>query len=453
MFENLSTRLAGVIRSVTGVGRLTADNIEEAVRSVRMALIEADVALPVIKIFIERVKARAVGMEVTATVDPGHAFVKIVHSELIAVMGGVTESLNFNVKPPLVILLAGLQGAGKTSTAVKLGKWLQRRERKSVAVVSCDVYRPAAIEQLRVLAEAAGLSFIPSDLAQQPVAIAGSALEYVRKHAQDVLIVDTAGRLHVDTEMMREISAIYQAVQPHESLFVVDSMAGQDAVNTAKAFAAALPLSGIILTKMDGDARGGAALSVREVTGKPIKFMGTGENPDALEVFHPERIASRILGMGDVLSLVEEAEQKVDLQKAEKLASKIKHGKGFNLEDMRDQMQSMQKLGGIAGMLDKLPVMPGMPAGGIPQPQAERQIKQVIAIIDSMTPLERRKPDVINGSRKRRIAQGSGLQIQDVNRLLKQHKQMAKMMQKLSKGGIRGLLHGIQDRLPPGMKF
>jgi signal recognition particle subunit SRP54 len=439
MFENLSTRLAGVIRSVTGVGRLSADNIEEAVRSVRMALIEADVALPVIKTFIERVKVRAVGMEVTATIDPGHAFVKIVHSELIAVMGGTSEPLNFNVKPPFVVLLAGLQGAGKTATAVKLGKWLQRRERKSVAVVSCDIYRPAAIEQLRLLAEAAKLSFIPSDVAQQPVTIAGSALEYVRKHAQDVLIVDTAGRLHVDADMMREISAIHQAVQPHETLFIVDSMAGQDAVNTAKAFAAALPLSGIILTKMDGDARGGAALSVREVTGKPIKFMGTGENSDALEVFHPERVASRILGMGDVLSLVEEAEQKVDLQKAEKLANKIKRGKGFNLEDMRDQMQSMQKLGGIAGLLDKLPVMPGMPAG-VPQQQAERQIKQVIAIINSMTPLERRKPDVINGSRKKRIAQGSGLQIQDVNRLLKQHKQMEKLMKKAMQGGMRDLL-------------
>jgi signal recognition particle subunit SRP54 len=452
MFENLSARLAGVIRSVTGVGRLTADNIEEAVRAVRMALIEADVALPVIKTFIERVKARAVGMEVTATINPGQAFVKIVHSELIAVMGGAAEPLNFNLKPPLVILLAGLQGAGKTSTAVKLGKWLRRKERKSVAVVSCDVYRPAAIEQLRLLAEAAELNFISSDLTQQPVKIAGSALEYARNHAQDVLIIDSAGRLHVDAEMMREISAIHQAARPHETLFIVDSMAGQDAVNTAKAFAAALPLSGIILTKMDGDARGGAALSVREVTGKPIKFMGTGEKPEALEVFHPERIASRILGMGDVLSLVEEAEQKVDLQKAEKLANKIKRGKGFNLEDMRDQMQSMQKLGGIAGLLDKLPVMPGMPAD-VPQAQAERQMKQVIALIDSMTPLERRKPDVINGSRKKRIAQGSGLQIQDLNRLLKQHKQMSKMMQKISKGGMRGLLQGIQGRLPPGMKF
>ncbi len=452
MFENLSTRLAGVIRSVTGVGRLTADNIEEAVRAVRMALIEADVALPVIKTFIERVKARAVGMEVTATVNPGQAFVKIVHGELVALMGGAAESFNFNLKPPLVILLAGLQGAGKTSTAVKLGKWLQRRERKSVAVVSCDVYRPAAIEQLRLLAEAAGLNFISSDIMQQPVTIAGSALDYARKHAQEVLIIDSAGRQHVDAEMMREIAAIHQAAQPHETLFIVDSMAGQDAVNTAKAFAATLPLSGIILTKMDGDARGGAALSVREVIGKPIRFMGTGEKPDALEVFHPERIASRILGMGDVLSLVEEAEQKVDLQQAEKLANKIKRGKGFNLEDMRDQMQSMQKLGGIAGLLDKLPVMPGMPAN-VPQAQAERQMRQVIALIDSMTPLERRKPDVINGSRKKRIAQGSGLQIQDVNRLLKQHKQMAKMMQKISKGGMRGLLRGIQDRLPPGMKF
>jgi signal recognition particle subunit SRP54 len=385
---------------------------------------------------------------VAETVNPGHAFIKIVHSELIAIMGGVAEPLNFNIKPPLVILLAGLQGVGKTSTAVKLGKWLQRRERKSVAVVSCDIYRPAAIEQLRVLSEAAGLHFIPG-VSAKPVAIAESALKDARLQAKDVLIVDTAGRLHVDTEMMQEISAIHHAVQPQEVLFVVDSMAGQDAVNTSKAFAEALPLTGIILTKMDGDARGGAALSVREVTGKPIKFMGTGESSDALEVFHPERVVSRILGMGDVLSLVEEAEEKVDLQKAEKLADKIKRGKSFNLEDMRDQMQSMQKLGGIAGLLDKLPGM-GELSANLPQTQAEQQIKQVIAIVDSMTPLERRKPDIINGSRKRRIAQGSGYQIQDVNRLLKQHKQMAKMMQRISKGGIRNIMRGMQDRFPPG---
>lgn len=441
MFENLSTRLAAVVRSVTGTGRLTADNIEDAVRSVRMALIEADVALPVIKTLIERIKARAIGTEVAETVNPGHAFIKIVHSELIAIMGGAAESLNFNIKPPLVILLAGLQGVGKTSTAVKLGKWLRRRERKSVAVVSCDVYRPAAIEQLRVLSEAAGLHFIPA-IAEKPVAIAEAALKNARLHTQDVLIIDTAGRLHVDTEMMQEISAIYNAVQPHEILFVVDSMAGQDSVNTSKAFAAALPLTGVILTKMDGDARGGAALSVREVTGKPIKFMGVGENSDALEVFHPERVVSRILGMGDVLSLVEEAEQKVDLQKAEKLANKIKRGKSFNLEDMKDQMQSMQKLGGIGGLLDKLPGMGGLPANLPSQTQAEQQVKQIIAIVDSMTPLERRKPDIINGSRKRRIAQGSGYQIQDVNRLLKQHKQMAKMMKKAIRGGMQNLLRG-----------
>ncbi len=449
MFENLSTRLAGVIRSVSGVGRLTPDNIEDAVRSVRMALIEADVALPVIKTLIERIKSRAIGMEVTGTVNPGHAFIKIVHSELIAIMGGEAEQLNFNIKPPLVILLAGLQGVGKTSTAVKLGKWLQRRERKSVAVVSCDVYRPAAIEQLRVLAEASGLNFIPAAIADKPVVIAESALKHARLQAQDVLIIDTAGRLHVDAGMMQEISAIQQAVQPHEILFVVDSMAGQDAVNTSKAFAAALPLTGIILTKMDGDARGGAALSVREVIGKPVRFMGTGENSNALEVFHPERVVSRILGMGDVLTLVEEAEQKVDMQKAEKLANKIRRGKSFNLEDMKDQMQSMQQLGGVAGLLDKLPGM-GELSANLPQAQAERQVKQVIAIVDSMTPLERRKPEIINGSRKKRIAQGSGYQIQDVNRLLKQHKQMAKMMQKLSKGGMNSLLRGMQNRFPPG---
>jgi signal recognition particle subunit SRP54 len=449
MFDNLSARLAGVVRSVTGTGRLTADNIEEAVRSVRMALIEADVALPVIKTLIERIKARAIGAEVAGNVNPGHAFIRIVHSELVSIMGGTAQFLDFNVKPPLVILLAGLQGVGKTSTAVKLGKWLQRRERKSVAVVSCDVYRPAAIEQLRVLAEAAGLDFIPTDADDSPVDIARSASHSARTRAKDVLIIDTAGRLHVDTEMMEEISAIHRAVEPHEVLFVVDSMAGQDAVNTSRAFAAVLPLTGIVLTKMDGDARGGAALSAREITGKPIRFMGAGENSDALEVFHPERVVSRILGMGDVLTLVEEAQQKVDLQQAEKLANKIKRGKGFDLEDMRDQMQSLRKLGGIASLLDKLPGM-GELSANLPQEQAERQIKQVIAIVDSMTPLERRKPDIINGSRKRRIAQGSGCQIQDVNRLLKQHKQMAKTMQKLSRGGMKNLLRGFQGRLPPG---
>lgn len=449
MFENLSTRLAGIVRSVTGVGRLTSENIEEAVRSVRMALLEADVALPVIKTLIERIKSRAIGMEVTGNINPGHAFIKIVHSELVSIMGGGAEPLDFNVKPPLVVLLAGLQGVGKTSTAVKLGKWLQRRERKSVTVVSCDVYRPAAIEQLRVLAAAADLDFIPTDADHRPVDIARSALQHARLHAKDVLIIDTAGRLHVDTEMMEEISALERAVEPREVLFVVDSMAGQDAVNTSKAFAEALPLTGIILTKMDGDARGGAALSAREITGKPIKFMGTGENSDALEVFHPERVVSRILGMGDVLTLVEEAQQKVDLQKAEKLADKIKRGKSFNLEDMRDQMLSLRNMGGISSLLDKLPGM-GDLSTNLPQAQAERQIKQVIAIVDSMTPQERRKPDIINGSRKRRIAEGSGCQIQDVNRLLKQHKQMARTMQKLSKGGMKNLLRGFQGRLPPG---
>ncbi|HEY3487018.1 MAG TPA: signal recognition particle protein, partial [Gammaproteobacteria bacterium] len=412
------------------------------------ALLEADVALPVVKTLIEKVKARAVGAEVTANINPGQAFIKIVHAELIAIMGGDAEPLNFQVKPPLIILLAGLQGAGKTSMAVKLGRRLQGRERKSVAVVSCDVYRPAAIEQLRVLAAAADLTFIHND-ATDAVTIAKSALTYARTHLHDVLIVDTAGRLHVDKEMMEEIAAINRVLQPNEILFVVDSMTGQDAANTAKAFSAALPLTGIVLTKTDGDARGGAALSVRQITGKPIKFIGTGENIDAIEVFHPERIASRILGMGDVLSLVEEAEQKLDRQKAEKLADKIKRGKSFNLDDMKDQMQSMQKMGGIAGLLDKLPgAAAGLPAN-LSDAIGERQVRRIIAIIDSMTPLERRKPEVINGSRKRRIAQGSGQQIQDVNRLLKQHQQMAKMMRQVAKGGIHKLLRGIQGRLPP----
>jgi signal recognition particle subunit SRP54 len=406
-----------------------------------MALLEADVALPVIRALIERIKARAVGMEVADNINPGHAFIKIVHSELVSIMGGSADPLNFNVQPPLVILLAGLQGAGKTSTAVKLGKWLRRRERKSVAVVSCDVYRPAAIEQLRVLSESAELDFIPADVAAGPVVIAESAVQSARAHGKDVLIIDTAGRLHVDTAMMDEISAIHHAVRPHEVLFVVDSMTGQDAANTSVAFAAALPLTGIILTKADGDARGGAALSAREITGKPVKFIGTGESADALEVFHPERVVSRILGMGDVLSLVEEAEEKIDLRQAGKLADKIKRGKGFDLGDMRDQMQTLREFGGIGSLLDRLPGMGGLSAK-LPQAHAEREIRRVIAIVDSMTPLERRKPEIINGSRKLRIAQGAGAQVQDVNRLLKQHKQMSRFMNKAVRGNIRNLLRG-----------
>jgi signal recognition particle subunit SRP54 len=450
MFDNLTARFSAVIRSVTGTGRLTEANIEEAVRTMRMALLEADVALPVVKTIIQRVKSRAIGAEVSASLSPGQAFVKIMHDELIAIMGGEAVPLQTNVRPPLVILLAGLQGAGKTSTAVKLGYWLRERQKKSVAVVSCDIYRPAAIEQLRVSALGVGLGFIADAGERNPVMIAKSALQYARTHGVEILIVDTAGRLHIDQEMMAEIGEIHRAVEPHETLFVVDSMAGQDVANTAGVFNSTLPLTGIILTKTDGDARGGAALSVREVTGKPIKFMGTGEKPDAFSVFHPQRIVSRILGMGDVLSLVEEAEHKLDKGKAEKLAQKVRQGKGFNLEDLREQMQSMRKLGGMAGLLEKIPGMALPP--GAQQQIDERQISRSIAIIDSMTPLERRKPDVINGSRKRRIAAGAGMQIQDVNRLLKQHLEMSKMMKRFAKGGMQKLMRGLQARTGPGRK-
>ncbi len=446
MFENLTERLSHSLRGVTGQAKLTEDNIKDTLREVRMALLEADVALPVVKTFVDQVRERAVGHEVSRSLSPGQVFVKIVKSELEAVMGQ-TEGLNLAVSPPAVILMAGLQGAGKTTSVAKLAKTLREREKKKVMVVSVDVYRPAAIKQLETLAGEVEVTFFPSDLEQKPVAIVEAALREAKNRFMDVLIVDTAGRLHVDAEMMAEIKQVHAAAKPAETLFVVDAMTGQDAANTAQAFNEALPLTGVILTKVDGDARGGAALSVRHITGKPIKFLGMGEKVDALEVFHPDRVASRILGMGDVLSLIEQAEQKLDKDKAEKLAKKLKKGKGFDLEDFRDQLQQMNSMGGLGSMMEKLPMMGGKLNAAqmeTAQTEATKQFKRMEAIINSMTPAERRNPDIISGSRKRRIASGSGSQIQDIGRVLKQHKQMQKMMKKVTgKGGMAKLMRGM----------
>lgn len=452
MFESLTDRLSESLRKISGKAQLTEDNIQDTLREVRKALLEADVALSVIKIFIEQVKQRAIGVEVMNSLGPGQAFLKIVNDELMQVMGQVSDPLNFNVQPPAVVLLAGLQGAGKTSSAAKLAVWLKKNEKKKVMVVSADVYRPAAIEQLKTLAAAAEVDFFPSTPEQKPTAIAKTALDAAKKQFMDVLIVDTAGRLAIDEAMMAEISDLHQVLNPVETLFVVDAMTGQDAANTAKAFGDTLPLTGVIMTKIDGDARGGAALSVRTITGKPVKFMGVGEGLDALEVFHPDRIASRILGMGDVLSLIEEAERKIDKKKATKLAKKIKKGRKFDLEDFRDQIQQMNNMGGITSLLDK---MPGM--GNMSQIAKEKvnnnMFGQMEAIINSMTPNERHFPDSLNGSRKRRIAGGSGTQIQDINRMLKQHKQMQKMMKKMGKkGGMANMMRGLPNS-PPGGGF
>ena len=449
MFQNLTERLSDSLRKISGQARLTEDNIKETLREVRMALLEADVALPVVKTFIESVRERAVGQEVARSLTPGQQFIKVVQDELVKVMGQANEDLNLAAQPPAVIMMAGLQGAGKTTSVAKLARFLKERRKKSVLVVSADIYRPAAIRQLETLASDVGVAFHPSTADQDPVDIANGAIEAARKKHVDVVILDTAGRLHVDEQMMGEIRRLHAAVNPVETLFVVDSMTGQDAANTAKAFNDALPLTGVVLTKTDGDARGGAALSVRQITGKPIKFMGVGEKTDALEPFHPDRVASRILGMGDVLSLIEEAERKIDRQKAEKLTKKIKKGKSFDLEDFRDQLQQMKNMGGVAGLLDKLPGM-GQMAQVAQQQVNDKTLKQLEAIISSMTPHERRYPDVINNSRKRRIAGGSGTQIQDVNRLLKQHKQMQKMMKKFSKGGMANMMRGMKGMLPPG---
>ncbi len=454
MFENLSERLSRTIKNLRGQGRLTEDNIKDTLREIRMALLEADVALPVIRGFIDQVREKALGQDVLNSLSPGQALIKVVNDELVQVMGAEFDALNLNNKPPVVILMAGLQGAGKTTTVAKLARRLIEQDKKHVMVVSADVYRPAAIEQLKTLAGEVNAAFFPSDPKQKPVKITKAAVQAAHKQNADVLIVDTAGRLHIDDEMMDEIKAIHHVAEPSETLFVVDSMTGQDAANTAKAFGDALPLTGVVLTKTDGDARGGAALSVRQITGKPIKFIGSGEKTDALEVFHPERIASRILGMGDILSLVEEAHQKVDQDKAQKLVQKVRKGKGFDLEDLRDQFTQMEKMGGLSSLVDKLPGIGGNVSQQLQNPEHSKQMKRMVAIIDSMTPLERRKPEVINGSRKRRVANGSGTQIQDVNRLLKQHKQMQKMMKKMgNKGAMRGMMSAMKGKMPPGLPF
>ena len=454
MFENLTDRLSQTLRNVTGRAKLTEDNIKDTLREVRMALLEADVALPVVKDFVNKVKERAVGTEVSKSLTPGQAFVKIVRAELEALMGAANEDLALNAAPPAVILMAGLQGAGKTTTVGKLARFLKERKKKSVLVVSADVYRPAAIKQLETLAGEVGVTFFPSDLSQQPVAIARAAIAEAKLKFIDVVIVDTAGRLHVDAEMMEEIKQVHAAINPVETLFVVDAMTGQDAANTAKAFNDALPLTGVVLTKVDGDARGGAALSVRAITGKPIKFLGMGEKSEALDPFHPDRVASRILGMGDVLSLIEQAEQNMDREKAAKLTQKLKKGKGFDLEDFRDQLQQMKNMGGLGSLMDKLPMLGGVnlsQMGGV-QNVAEKQFRQMEAIINSMTPAERRDPEMISGSRKRRIALGSGTQVQDVGRLIKQHKQMQKMMKKVTaKGGMAKMMRGMSSLMPGGM--
>ncbi len=461
MFNNLSERLDGVVRRLRGQGRLTEENIQDSLREVRMALLEADVALPVVREFVKDVKERALGEEVKKSLTPGQAFVKIVKDELVRMMGEENDALDLSVRPPAVVMVAGLQGAGKTTSVAKLARYLREREKKKVLVVSCDVYRPAAIEQLQTLATEVGVDFFPSTGEQKPVDIARAALEHARLQYHDVLLVDTAGRLHVDSDMMDEASALHAALNPAETLFVVDSMTGQDAVNTAAAFNQALPLTGVVLTKTDGDARGGAALSIRHVTGKPIKFLGVGEKTQALEPFHPERVASRILGMGDVLSLVEEVERGVDQDEAAKLAKKLKSGKGFDLEDFRTQMSQIGGMGGIGGLLDKMPGM-GQMSDKVKGQVNDKEVGRLVAIINSMTPLERRKPDLINGSRKRRIAQGSGSQVQDVNRLLKQFKQMQKMMKQFKKGGMKKMMRQLGGMgggmggggLPPGgMKF
>jgi len=454
VFESLTERLGKTLSNITGKARLTEENISEALREVRVALLEADVALPVVKDFIASVKERALGTEVSSSLSPGQVFIRIVNDELVSIMGAGEGELNLAVQPPAVILMAGLQGAGKTTSSAKLGRYLKNRQQKSVMVVSTDVYRPAAIDQLRTLAEQAELKFFESGTDQKPLDIAKAALSEAKKQFADVLIIDTAGRLGIDEEMMQEIRDLYVTVSPAETLFVVDALTGQDAANTAKAFSDVLPLTGVVLTKADGDSRGGAALSVRAVTGKPIKFMAVGETIEDLDAFHPDRIASRILGMGDVLSLIEEAEQKVDKKKARKLASKLKKGKGFDLEDFRDQIQQMNNMGGLAGMMDKLPGM-GQMAQAAQQKMNDKTFVQMEAIINSMTPGERRFPDRINGSRKKRIAGGSGTQIQDVNRLLKQHKQMQKMMKKLGKkGGMANMMRGMGGMMqPPGGGF
>jgi len=450
MFESLTGRLSQVMKTLRGEARLTETNIQDALREVRMALLEADVALPVVRDFVAQVRERALGQEVMGSLTPGQALIGVVHRELVTLMGEADAGLDLATTPPAVILMAGLQGSGKTTTSGKLAKLLREQMKKKVLLASCDVYRPAAIEQLKMLAAQVEVDFFPSAAGEQPTAIALAALDFARKHYHDVLIVDTAGRLAIDEAMMREIRDLHAALKPIETLFVVDSMQGQDAVNVAKAFADALPLTGVVLTKLDGDARGGAALSVRHVTGKPIKFAGVGEKLTGFEVFHPDRMASRILGMGDVLSLIEDAQRTVDRGEAERFAKKLKSGKGFDLEDFKQQIGQMKKMGGVTAMLDKLPGQLAQAAGKAQMD--DKQIRRIEGIINSMTPQERAKPELLKASRKRRIAAGAGVSVQEVNRLLAQFEQTQKMMKMMAKGGMAKMMRSMKGMLPGGMR-
>ena len=461
MLDNLTNRLAGIVKTLRGQARFTEDNIGEALREVRMALLEADVGLPVVKDFIARVKEKALGAEVLQSLTPGQAFVGVVHRELISLMGGDasgssklaalnTQPLNLNTTPPAIILMAGLQGAGKTTSAGKLAKFLKERHKKKVLVASVDVYRPAAIEQLKALAAQVGVDFFASDISQNPVDIAVAAKQWAKTHFHDVLIIDTAGRLAIDQAMMAEIQAVHAAVEPIETLFTVDAMQGQDAVNVAKAFNDTLPLTGVVLTKLDGDSRGGAALSVRHITGKPIKFAGVSEKMDGLETFHAERMASRVLGMGDVLSLIEDVQQNVDQVEAKKLADKFRKGKDFDFDDFKSQLQQMRKMGGMSALMDKLPAQLSQAAQVAPDLQ-EKQMRRTEGVINSMTPLERRKPELIKATRKRRIAAGAGVSVQEVNRIITQFEQMQKMMKMMKGGGLAKMMKGMKGMLP-GMR-
>jgi signal recognition particle subunit SRP54 len=451
MLENLSQRLARVVKTLKGEARLTESNTQEMLREIRVALLEADVALPVVRDFVARIRERALGQEVLSSLTPGQALVGIVHRELTELMGGQAAELSFATQPPAVILMAGLQGAGKTTTVGKLAKWLRENRKKRVLTVSCDVYRPAAIEQLRTVAEQAGADFFPSSVGQAPRDIAQGALQWARTHYHDVLLVDTAGRLAIDEQMMDEIKALHAQLSPIETLFVVDAMQGQDAVNTARAFSEALPLTGVVLTKLDGDSRGGAALSVKAITGKPIKFAGVGEKLTGLETFHPERMANRILGMGDIVSLVEEAHKAVDHEAAKELADKLKSGSRFDLNDFLQQLSQMKKMGGLSSLMDKLPAQFQAAAGQADMTRAEKEMRRMQGIIHSMTPTERAKPELIKASRKRRIAAGAGVQVQEVNRLLSQFDQMQSMMKKMQKGGLAKMLRGMKGMMP-GMR-
>ncbi len=449
MFENLTGRLSQVVKTLRGEARLTETNTQDALREVRVALLEADVALPVVRDFIARVRERALGQDVVGSLTPGQALVGVVHRELVNLMGEAASGLNLATTPPAVILMAGLQGSGKTTSTGKLAKMLREQQRKKVLLVSCDIYRPAAIEQLKTLAAQVEVDFFASDAAQKPADIASAAVAFARTHHHDVLIVDTAGRLAIDDAMMAEIRELHGLLKPIETLFVVDAMQGQDAVNVAKAFADALPLTGVVLTKLDGDARGGAALSVRQVTGAPIKFAGIGEKLDGLEAFHPERMASRILGMGDVLSLIEDVHRSVDRDEAEKFARKLKSGKGFDLEDFKQQVGQMKKMGGVAALIDKLPGQLAQAAGNAQMDDG--QLRRIEGIINSMTPRERSKPELLKASRKRRIATGAGVSVQEVNRLLAQFEQTQKMMKMMAKGGMAKMMRSMKGMLP-GMR-